>query len=338
MSKLIKIILAVIVILLVAGGLFLVGPKAEKVVVQDEPLIDITIGDSGSLVGSHIYVAFEKGFFKDEGLNATLDSTYSHGRAMIEGILSGKAHFATGSETPFVHSGLNNENIFIITQTMSIDDHLAIVTDKSKEIDSVKGLKEKKVGVTKGSNGEFYLTLALESVGLSMTDISEVHYPPSKLASAIMNGDVDAISSWYPVHFSAAEKLGDGAVVFDEALYNPFFLIGAEKDYVRKNPDTIEKFLMALNLAQNYIEKNPEEAMRIIADHTNISPKQLSNYLSVDHFDLRLDQALLLTLEEQANWAIENNLTEAKQAPNFLDIIHYDSLEKVIPGSVSMIR
>ena len=55
-------------------------------------------------------------------------------------------------------------------------------------------------------------------------------------------------------------------------------------------------------------------------------------------FDLFLDQSLIATLEDQARWAIKNNLTNATKIPNYLDYIYIDALEAVKPEAVTIIR
>lgn len=57
-------------------------------------------------------------------------------------------------------------------------------------------------------------------------------------------------------------------------------------------------------------------------------------------FELRvtLPQALLVVLEDQARWRIENHLTETTTAPNYLHAVHLDGLETVKAGAVTIIR
>jgi NitT/TauT family transport system substrate-binding protein len=55
-------------------------------------------------------------------------------------------------------------------------------------------------------------------------------------------------------------------------------------------------------------------------------------------FTLFLDQALIVSLEDQARWAIKNKLTDATKAPNYLNYIYFDALEAVKPKSMTIIR
>ena len=55
-------------------------------------------------------------------------------------------------------------------------------------------------------------------------------------------------------------------------------------------------------------------------------------------FELSLDQSLLISLEDEARWAIKNNLTDKKEIPNFFNFIYTQALEEVKPEAVTIIR
>ncbi|MGA7876444.1 MAG: ABC transporter substrate-binding protein [Desulfoferrobacter sp.] len=52
-----------------------------------------------SFNGYTVYVALEKGYFKQQGLDVTVES-FSHGRATMEAVREGKVDLAASSETP----------------------------------------------------------------------------------------------------------------------------------------------------------------------------------------------------------------------------------------------
>jgi NitT/TauT family transport system substrate-binding protein len=52
---------------------------------------------------------------------------------------------------------------------------------------------------------------------------------------------------------------------------------------------------------------------------------------------LRLEQSLILAMEDQARWMIANNLTTPATMPNFLNNIYAWGLEAVAPEAVDII-
>ena len=49
-------------------------------------------------------------------------------------------------------------------------------------------------------------------------------------------------------------------------------------------------------------------------------------------------QALILAMEDEARWRIENKLTDKTTVPDYLDFMYIDALEVVNPGAVTVIR
>jgi NitT/TauT family transport system substrate-binding protein len=47
---------------------------------------------------------------------------------------------------------------------------------------------------------------------------------------------------------------------------------------------------------------------------------------------------MLILLEDQARWRIEQGLTDATEVPNYLSFIYLDALEEVKPEAVTIIR
>jgi len=59
---------------------------------------------------------------------------------------------------------------------------------------------------------------------------------------------------------------------------------------------------------------------------------------SQNQFSLSLDQALIVTMEDEARWMIANKLTSEKQVPDFLNYIYVDALKAVKPEAVNIIQ
>jgi NitT/TauT family transport system substrate-binding protein len=278
--------------------------------VEEQPgetvrLVDkVTIADAKSLVAAHVYVALENGYFEEEGLDVTLDQTYTHGRDMINGVLDGRADFATGSETPFMHSGLNNENIYIIATTVKPQKNIVLVARKEK-IKTFDDLKEKKIGVTFGSNAEFLLDLLLQLNEMEKEDVELVNLRPGQMVESLTNDDVDAIISWYPHWQNAKDALGSEVTIFSEDRYTPHFVLGARKDFVNNNPDLIKKFLNAIKKSDNFIDNDLDEAASIFSKYMGTEKEFLGDLDEQYVFYLSLKQSLILILEDQARWAIK---------------------------------
>jgi NitT/TauT family transport system substrate-binding protein len=57
-----------------------------------------------------------------------------------------------------------------------------------------------------------------------------------------------------------------------------------------------------------------------------------------DHqFALSLDQSLVLAMEDEGRWMINNNLTNAEKLPDFRNYIYPEGLMQVKPDAVNVI-
>ena len=285
-----------------------------------------------------IYVAAEKGCFKEQGLDVTLAS-FPHGKASLEALMKGQVEFAASSETPFMHAVANGEKICLVATMMTGEKHLAVVGRKDKGISAPKDLKGKRIGVTSGTNGEYFLDTVLLLNGISRDQIETVNVKPKKMLEVLMQGEVDAIATWNPQMYQALKALGPGGVAFyAEGLYSPSFVISTSKEYARKNPGIVQRVVRALVNASRIIAEDPEECRAIVARHLGADKELLDALSATYHFKITLDQSLLTTLENQCGWAIKRKIAEHVQIPNYLDFICMDALEAVEPKAVTIIR
>ena len=56
------------------------------------------------------------------------------------------------------------------------------------------------------------------------------------------------------------------------------------------------------------------------------------------NFRLVLDQSIIVSLEDEARWAIREELVDKEEVPNYLDFIYINALEDVKPEAVTIIR
>ena len=318
-------------------GIWLVAAFPRKSTAGHEK---ITIaGMSHSFTTYVVFVAVEKGYFRNEGLDVTLDTSYPHGNAILRAVVEGEADFGVSSETPFMHAVLRGEKICAFATMFKGEKHLAIVARKDRGIFSVSDLKGKKVGVTLGTNGEYFLDTILLFNGISQADVQRVDLKPGQMFDSIVDGGLDAIATWNPQMYRAQKELGEKASVFyADGVYRVSFLISAKKEYVRENQRIIEKGISALLRACEFIRSHPDESREIVAGHLDIVDSLLEELSAIYHFRISLDQSLLLTLENQSKWAIAHNLTDQTEAPDYMDFLCTNALEAVEPEAVTIIR
>jgi len=292
-----QIIIFIIIFIMISGMIIWFLQTDQKKPVG--PIEKITFATTpSSFVAYSIYIAIEKGYFRDEGLDVTLKDTHPHGKATLHALVAGETEFAVSSETPFMHTILDGNAVYAIAVTITAEKHLAIVARKDRGILKPEDLEGKKIGVTLGTNSEYFLDMVLVFNGLTRDMIKPVNIEPTKMFNALMSGEVDAIATWNPQMHKAKKELGDrGSVFYAEGLYYPMFIVAARKDYVDANPEIIRKVVRALMNASEFIRNNKQEANNIAARYLKTEPSLLNDLSATYDFEINLDRSLLLTLE-----------------------------------------
>lgn len=305
---------------------------------QAGPREKITIAYSTMPNAVLVYIAFAKGFFVEEGLDAT-PQPHAFGKLALNAVLEGKADLATVGATPFVIAVMNGKKIATMATIQTSDRNDVIVARRDRGITKPADLRGKRIGVTPGTTGDFFADSFLLVNGVQRKQVTLVNMNPGELADALNKGVVDAVSTFTPMMKQLKKGLGsNGIIFFDESLHTETFCLAAGQDFVKKNPETIKKVLRAVIKAETFVKKHAEEARRLAAEFTKTDKAVLDEIWDIYTFRVALDQALLMNFEDQTRWVLKNRLAARTDMPNYLDVIYFDGLYSVKPEAVRVIR
>jgi NitT/TauT family transport system substrate-binding protein len=117
-----------------------------------------------------------------------------------------------------------------------------------------------------------------------------------------------------------------------------FYNVVGMQQYVLAHPETVRRVLRALMSGNRYCRDNPEVMQPLLAATARQSREAVLAAWPSYHFDIELDQGLVLALEDRARWAIRNRMAASDQMPNFLEYIYLDGLSAVAPNAVTIIH
>ena len=100
----------------------------------------------------------------------------------------------------------------------------------------------------------------------------------------------------------------------------------------------MKRFLQTIRQAELFFLDDPETAIDIIIKKGNLDPESFYPMLPKIEYKLSLDKELLIAMEDEARWHIENGYSDVKEVPNYLDRIFFKALESVNPDSVNIIH
>jgi ABC-type nitrate/sulfonate/bicarbonate transport system substrate-binding protein len=324
-------------LLLIGAGccVLLSGCEAKK---SPGPPEKVTIALAAIISSVLVKIADAKGFFREEGLDVTLQP-HSYGKIALQSVLDGKADLATVADTPIMFAMMKGAKLSLLATIQTSTRDNAIVARKDRGIASAADLKGRKIGVTLGTSGDYFLDSHLVLNALSRKDVVIVDMKPEDMTDALLQGKVDAVSIWNPLVSNLGKALGErGITFFNESAYKETFDVVSMQTFSRQRPEAVRRFLRALVKAEDFVTANPQESQRIISEFCGIDIASLAGIWNDFQFNVSLNQSLLLTLEDQARWAIKNGLTDRRDVPNFFEALNIDGLKSVKPDAVRIIR
>jgi ABC-type nitrate/sulfonate/bicarbonate transport system substrate-binding protein len=285
-----------------------------------------------------VYVARDRGFFAQNGVNLTI-TDYSSATNGLNAALNGKVDLAISSEYAFVATNVLKQGNLNIISTIDKAQSVSIVGRKDRGIENVSDLTGKKIGLTFQIAPQFYLGRFLALNNIDLQNVSQINIPTTQYVTAIVNGTVDAVvvsdSSIAPIE----QQLPNDTVVWsvqNTQLLN--FVVSGRNDWIQQHPDLVTRFLKSLAKAEDYLVNHTAGAQAIVQKQLNITGSAMAEKWSSHQFSLSLEQSLVATMEDESRWMINNNLTSETVVPNFTSYIYFEGLQTVKPDSVNIIH
>lgn len=304
----------------------------------DEPRETVVIAHSRLPFAALAQIAQQRGFYADQGLVAS-PLIFNYGKPALEAVVAGKADFATVAETPTMFAIMNGAPIAIVATIQISKKSHAIVARRDSGVSAPEHLVGKRVAVTLGTSGDFYLDAFLLTREIPRDRIEVVNLRPEELPRALARGEVDAVATWPPYLVQAEREAGGNGVTFmDDEIYTLRFNLVSRKDLVRQHPEKVKKMLRALLTAEEFARGNPQDAQRLVAEFCGMDLQTVRELWGANSFRLSLEQGLLLSLEDESQWAVANGLTRNRSIPNYLEFVYLDGLRSVAPKAVGITR
>ncbi|MEI2665961.1 ABC transporter substrate-binding protein [Rossellomorea sp. LJF3] len=236
-------------------GLTACGEKEEAV--QKVRVAEVT----RSIFYAPEYVAIEKGFFKEEGLDIELTTTWGGDKTMTTLLSNGADVALVGSETSiYVHAQGSDDPVINFAQLTQTDGTFLVSREKVEnfEWDQLKGstfLGQRKGGMPQ-MVGEFVLKQHGIDPQNDLNLIQNIDF--ANVANAFASGTGDYVQLFEPTA-SIFEQEGKGHIVASfgtESGHVPYTTFMAKDSYMKENKETVEKFTKALYKAQQWVEEH----------------------------------------------------------------------------------
>lgn len=284
---------------------------------------DIVLDWYPNAVHSFIYVAMEKGYYEEEGLNVNVQFP-SNTNDAISLTAAGQADAGLYYQTNTVSTAAN-QNIPIKVIGTVVQHPLNIVMSMGESgINGAKDLKGKTVGYPGTPDNEVFIKAMMEHNGLKYEDVTmqDVGFD---LNTALITGNVDAIIGGYINHeYPTLLQEGYDVTYFDitdEGIpdYEELVLVTGEKQ-IEEESDKLEAFIRASKKGFEDMKNDPQAALDTLLKYQDEGNYPLDPEIEKASMEILLplmesDEQEFLTVNEQSwtdtiDWLNEQGLLE----------------------------
>jgi NitT/TauT family transport system substrate-binding protein len=268
-----------------AGGLGLhacnqSAKTASNASAADSPanLIPAAFGVTTWIGNSALYIAQEKKFFREAGLDLTVRTygTVAEGfpafsAGQLQGVLP-----VTSEAVSLAAKGVDCRIVMVADTSAGADVILA-----RNSITDIADFKGKRVAVQKGGVGHFFLLQVLAEAGLSEKDVTIVDVIPDAAASAYQAGDIEIAYSYSPLVEKVNAVQKDGRIIYDSSKM-PTAIADSyafSTQFIQTHPQAVQAFVNSVFKGLDLLRTNPDEALPIVAERLKVKPEELATQL-----------------------------------------------------------
>jgi NitT/TauT family transport system substrate-binding protein len=300
-------------------------------------LTEVTICPGPGLPPTLVWVAQDRGYFRENGLNVTL-IPYPTGTIALQQVVNGSLDYTVANEYVISEQILNNKPL-VIVGTISESDTFSLVGRRDHGINQIADLEGKKIGIPRPSLAEYLLYRLLILNGISPNNVTISNQPPDKVSAAIISGDLDAGVLFEPYIYQIRQELDDTITVWPaNAGQHAYYSLVTTRKFQEDHAETTGRLLAALRESEQFTNTHPDAVKYIANKNANLEYQYINSTWRQYHFSLGLSQSLIRSMEDETRWRIRTNLTSIDNVPDFTSVVSSDNLFRVHPSAVTIIR
>jgi NitT/TauT family transport system substrate-binding protein len=248
-----------------AAALAMLAATGAQAQAPEKPDLVLGVGGKPLLYYLPLTIAERKGYFKEEGLNVTIND-FGGGAKSLQALIGGSVDVVAGAYEHTIRMQAKNQDIRAVIELGRFPGIvLGVKKDKAGEIKTIADLKGKKIGVTApGSSTNFFVNYLIAKAGGNPKDAAYIGVGGGMSAVAAMEkGEIDAISNLDPV-ISKLETDGEITILADSRTEegtreifggsNPAAVVYIKGDFIEKNPATVQHVVNAFYKALKWLD------------------------------------------------------------------------------------
>ncbi|MGM0846331.1 MAG: ABC transporter substrate-binding protein [Bacillota bacterium] len=266
-----------------------------------------------------LYVAEEKGYFEEEGLNVEIIMPGEAGADSI--VASGQADFGVGYQEGVTQARVQDVPLVSIAAVIQHNTS-GFASPSDKNIETPKDFEGKTYGGWGSPVEEAVMASIMRQENADVSEVDIINMGDSDFFTAVQR-DIDFAWIYYGWTGIEAELRNEDINMiyltdYSEKLdyYTP--VLTTNEDMIDEDPETVKAFLAAASKGYNFSIDNPEEAAQILLDAAPDLDEDLvkrsQEWLASRYTDdaPRWGEQKLEVWENYADWMFENELLESE--------------------------
>jgi taurine transport system substrate-binding protein len=207
---------------------------------------------------------------------------------------------------------------------------VGFVARKDSGVGSLADLSGKTIGFFRGSTSHYAVLTVLKRQGIATNQVKLLQLEPAQQVAAMMNRQIDVAATWEPWMQKMVHQ-ADGKIVAREAdigLYTGLGVWAVRSSWLKANPETARRYLRAVVMAYDVLEKDPSPAITAVMQEMGI-PEEWARAI--------FKEAGLPAIYKQADRSYR--YSAAKDSPlqaSLADLARFLFEEKVLPRHVDV--
>jgi NitT/TauT family transport system substrate-binding protein len=305
------------------------GPGAAQ-----QPALKVTLFGQPSVNNDSVWMAIERGFYKQEGLDLTY-RLFPSGTTAFQAFQTGQGDIVMTGDLPsvqyFFRSGGNYRTIAVVERDAK--GYVAVVR---KDIAKPQDLIGKTIATRVGSTGSWFISEFLSKNGVDPSTVTIKNLDTQVLPTALCGGDIAAFFIWQPVGSRTLEICPDQAHYLSDATgyIEGYLVAGARPDWLAspEGKDIATRWLRATIKGREVAEKEFAAVAAYAKSSLDLSEKATREQWDTNIRPLALDKIYYQDFCSLSRWAQKDKATD--QPIDFSKLTWPDGLKAIAPKLV----
>ena len=198
---------------------------------------------------------------------------FTAGAPMIAAAQSGSIDVAMVGTVPFLAGVASGVDWVYIGVDNEYPRAVGFVARKDSGVGSVADLGGKTIGFFRGSTSHYAVLTVLKRQGIATSQVKLLQLEPAQQVAAMMNKQIDVAATWEPWMQKMVHQ-ADGKIVAREAdlgIYTGLGVYAVRSSWLKTNTETARRYLRALVMAYDVLEKDPTPAIKEVMQEMGIT-------------------------------------------------------------------